>query len=131
MNPSEIKILVVDDENVVSTNLVAFLEDEGFSVLSAASGEEALALLAEQAVDVGIIDMRLPGIDGNTLILKAHAMQPLMKFLIHTGSANYSLPKRLSAIGLAPGQVFRKPLPDLSVLTRAINALITGERSND
>ncbi len=131
MEPSDIKILVVDDESVVSTNITAFLEDEGFNVFSAASGEEALELLSEQSVDIGIIDMRLPGIDGNTLILKAHDMRPVMKFLIHTGSTNYGLPNTLKAIGLSPRQVFRKPLPDLSVLTRAIDALITGEMLDD
>jgi two-component system, OmpR family, response regulator len=131
MHPSDIKILVVDDEKVVSANLSAFLEDEGFSVLSAASGEEALDMLSEQDVDIGIIDMRLPGIDGNTLILKAHNMHPLMKFLIHTGSTNYGLPQSLMDIGIGSKQVLRKPLPDLSVLTRALDELITGEHSDD
>lgn len=131
MNPSDIKILIVDDESVVSANLTAFLEDEGFTVFSAFSGEEALELLAGKDIDIGIIDMRLPGIDGNTLILRAHDMRPLMKFLIHTGSTNYGLPKTLISLGIEQERVFRKPLPDLSVLSRAINELITREQTND
>lgn len=131
MNPSDIKTLVVDDEFVVRNNLAAYFEDEGFTVFSAASGEEALALMAEQDFDIGIIDMRLPGIDGNALILKAHDIQPRMKFLIHTGSTNYHLPKSLTAIGMAPKQVFQKPLADLSVLTRAMKQLISGEHADD
>lgn len=131
MNPSDIKILIVDDESVVSANLTAFLEDEGFTVFSAFSGEEALELLAEEDIDIGIIDMRLPGIDGNTLILKAHDVRPLMKFLIHTGSTNYGLPRALMSIGIDTERVFRKPLPDLSVLTQAINQLITREQTDD
>jgi two-component system, OmpR family, response regulator len=81
MSASNIKILVVDDESVVSVNLSAYLEDEGFIVYSAASGEEALDLIRDHDIDIGIIDMRLPGIDGNTLIIKAHDMHPVMKFL--------------------------------------------------
>ena len=131
MKPSDIKVLIVDDESVVSGNLSAFLEDEGFTVYTAFSGEEALELLAGQEIDIGIIDMRLPGIDGNTLILKAHDIRPLMKFLIHTGSTNYGLPKTLISLGIEQERVFRKPLPDLSVLSPAINQLVTREHSDD
>ena len=127
MASPNIKILVVDDENIVSVNLTAYLEDEGFIVFSAASGEEALDLIKEHEIDIGIIDMRLPGIDGNTLIMKAHDMYPVMKFLIHTGSTNYGLPKSLIDIGLTHEQVLRKPLGDMSVLTRSIKKLLSGE----
>jgi DNA-binding NtrC family response regulator len=124
MNTSGIKILVVDDENVVCSNVIAFLEDEGFTVFSATSGEEALSLLHSKDVDVGIIDMRLPGIDGNTFIMRAHEMKPIMKFLIHTGSTNYSLPSTLVDLGISPNQVFRKPLLDMGQLVSAIHRLI-------
>jgi CheY-like chemotaxis protein len=76
MNVSNIKVLVVDDESVVCSNVAAFLEDEGFTVFSAASGEEALDLILKQKMDVAIIDIRLPGMDGNMLIVKAHEIQP-------------------------------------------------------
>jgi len=131
MDASEIKILVVDDESVVNENLAGYLEDEGFTVYTAASGEEALPLIERQAIDIGIIDMRLPGMDGNTLILKAHQRQPLMKFLIHTGSTNYALPQSLIDIGLVPAQVLRKPLSDLSALTRKINNLYSEAGKDD
>lgn len=123
MDASDINILVVDDESVVKENLAGYLEDEGFTVYTASSGEEALPLIENQAIHIGIIDMRLPGMDGNTLILKAHQRQPMMKFLIHTGSTNYVLPQSLIDIGFVPAQVLRKPLSDLSVLTRMIHAI--------
>lgn len=124
MNMTDVKILVVDDENVVCSNVIAFLEDEGFTVFSATSGEDALRLLHSKDVDVGIIDMRLPGIDGNTFIMRAHEMKPIMKFLIHTGSTNYSLPSSLVDLGISPNQVFRKPLLDMGLLVSAIHRLI-------
>ncbi len=124
MKLRDIRILVVDDESVVCTNVIAFLEDEGFTVISAQSGEEALRILSDQQVDIGIIDMRLPGIDGNTFILKAHEIQPVMKFLIHTGSTNYSLPSALVELGISSRQVFRKPLMDMNILVEAILQLI-------
>lgn len=127
MDISNIKVFVVDDESVVCSNVAAFLEDEGFTVFSAGSGEEALDLLLKQKIDVAIIDMRLPGIDGDTLILKAHEIQPVLKFLIHTGSTNFSVSRSLEEIGVKKEQVFRKPLLDMSVLTKGILKLLEGK----
>ena len=127
MKAEDIRVLVVDDEHVVCSNVIAFLEDEGFTVFSAPSGEEALRLLDTLEVHVGIIDMRLPGIDGNTFIIKAHEMKPIMKFLIHTGSTNYSLPASLVDLGISPRQVFRKPLVDMRLLASAIQQLVREE----
>jgi len=124
---SKIKVLVVDDEITVCSNVTAFLEDEGFTVFSAASGEEALDLILKQKMDVAIVDMRLPGIDGDTLMLKAHEIQPVLKFLIHTGSTNYSVSKSLEEIGVKNEQIFRKPLVDMSVLTKGILNILEGK----
>jgi hypothetical protein len=46
-----------------------------------------------------------------------------MKFVIHTGSMDYTLPRELLDIGIGPQQVFVKPLPDMNVLVRAIKNL--------
>ena len=69
---SPVKILLVDDEEIVRITLEGYLEDEGDTVISAISGEEALEMLADESIDIGIIDMRLPGIDGNTLNMWCH-----------------------------------------------------------
>ena len=127
MDISKIKVFVVDNESVVCSNIAAFLEDEGFTIFSAASGEEALDLILKQEIDVDIIDMRLPGINGDTFILKAHEIQPVLKFLIHTGSTNYSVSRSLEEIGVKKDQVFRKPLLDMSVLTKGILKLLEGK----
>ena len=84
-----IKVLIVDDEETLRTCLVAFLEDEGLDVTCATDGEEALKVHAHSQVDVGVIDPRLPGIDGNGVILEAHKICPDMKFLVYTGSVTY------------------------------------------
>jgi DNA-binding NtrC family response regulator len=127
MDISNIKVLVVDDEIMVCSNIADFLEDEGFTVFSAVSGEEALDLLLKQKIDVAIIDMRLPGIDGDALILKAHEVQPVLKFLIHTGSINYFVSKSLEEIGVKNEQILRKPLLDMGVLTKGILKLLEGK----
>lgn len=57
-------ILVVEDESNIRTNIVAFLEAEGFETLQAKDGEEALQLYAEKAPNLLILDLMLPKVDG-------------------------------------------------------------------
>lgn len=64
-------VLIVDDEPGLLRSLMAFFEDENFSVAGAKSGEEALQLLNKEQFDAVILDMRLPGIDGNEVVLQA------------------------------------------------------------
>jgi DNA-binding NarL/FixJ family response regulator len=119
-----VRVLIVDDEEQMLRGLAAFLEDEGFDVLSAASGEEGLALVADHELQAGVVDMRLPGMAGNEFIERAHSLQPQMRFLIHTGSSSYAIPARLRALGIMEEHLFIKPLVDLSVIARALRALL-------
>lgn len=123
MDDTDCRILIIDDETSLLKSLVAFFEDEGFSVRGATSGEAGLAILEKEEMDAVIIDMRLPGIDGNETIAKAHALQPSLQFFIHTGSTDYQLPATLRDLGLTRDKVFLKPLSDLAVLSRAVREL--------
>lgn len=61
---SKIKILTVDDEEHILELLKYNLEGNGYEVLQATTGEEALALLERTSVDMVLLDLMLPGIDG-------------------------------------------------------------------
>lgn len=57
-------ILIVEDEEVIREMLGHVLRDEGYRVLCAGQGEEALDLLRREAVDLLLLDLMLPGLDG-------------------------------------------------------------------
>jgi DNA-binding response OmpR family regulator len=57
-------ILVVDDEETTRNTLADILRLEGYTVYSAASGEDALSFLEEEKVDLMILDLKMPGMDG-------------------------------------------------------------------
>ncbi len=59
-----LQILVVDDEPQIRAMLGGLLKDAGHHVLTSGSGEDALALLQQQSVDLILLDMRLPGMSG-------------------------------------------------------------------
>ena len=122
---SPIKVVIVDDEKMVRENLEAYFEDEGYCVISFQSGEDAIEFLKEEPVDIGIIDLRLPGINGGTTILKSHSIQPKMKFIIYTGSTSYNtLPDELIKLGMSLNNVYHKTTMDMGVLVDGINSLM-------
>ena len=121
------RVLVVDDEPLIVTGLRVFLEDEGMQVDSAGSGEEAVDIARNDAsFDVCIMDMRLPGMNGDTAIRALHQLCPDLKFIIHTGSADYSIPEDLRALGIDESLFFAKPLLDMTLLAETVAALATG-----
>ncbi|MEQ8955479.1 MAG: PAS domain-containing protein, partial [Gammaproteobacteria bacterium] len=81
------KILLVDDEYELLEIATSYLEDEGFQVLAAISGNQALRLLqANPDVDVLLTDIVMPGgMDGETLAKKAREVKPEIKVLYTSG----------------------------------------------
>ncbi|HLA26963.1 MAG TPA: sigma-54 dependent transcriptional regulator [Syntrophales bacterium] len=65
------RILVVDDENLIRRTLQKSLEKDGYGVILAATGEEALQKIREEAPDLALIDIHLPGMDGFEVLEKA------------------------------------------------------------
>jgi len=68
---SEARILVVDDEYLIRWTLQQNLEKEGYEVILAETGEEALAKVKEEAPDIALVDIKLPGMDGYEVLEKA------------------------------------------------------------
>lgn len=125
--PPPTRVVVIDDEPSIRNSLVEFLEDCQFEVLAADSAEGALELIARVPIDVALVDIRLPKMDGDSLILQAHLLRPRMRFLIHTGSMAYKLPDELKTVGVAQEHIFLKPQMDLSVFADAICKLMSHE----
>lgn len=117
---NSIRILVVDDEEIITFTLSAFLEDRGYDVLVANSGNQAIKIMKKEFLNLAIVDIRLRGFDGNTFILKAHELQPELKFLIHTGSITYSIPPELAELGIANEDILLKPIRDFDALSEII-----------
>ena len=122
-------LLIVDDEATILSNLADFFEDEGYRVYRAESGERGMELLQQHTLDLAIVDMRLPGMDGNIFIKNARQLFPDLPVLIHTGSTDYTLPAILQDLNLTSEHILFKPVKDMSVFAAKVAQLI--EESND
>src|SRR5919201_1680625 len=79
------KILVVDDEESLRSLFKQVLEKEGYEVVCAASGEEALQQLKTQWFDLAISDLRMPGLTGIEFMREGKALSPAMPYIMLTG----------------------------------------------
>lgn len=112
--------LILDDEESIRLSIAAYMEDEGYVVSQARSGEEALEMIKETHIDGVLVDIRLPGIDGNAFMVEARKIIPEIKFVVHTGSADYILPDAVKALGVTPDKILVKPANDLGRLCDAL-----------
>lgn len=62
------KILIVDDEYLIRYSLLTLMEQEGYEVFAAASGQEGLHLFKERKPDIVVLDVRLPDMSGFALL---------------------------------------------------------------
>jgi two-component system response regulator PilR (NtrC family) len=85
MSEGQKHLLIVDDENALREAIAERLEDHGFVVEQAQSGEAALERLAEFAFDILITDLRLPGIDGRKVLEAALERYPEIIPIVITG----------------------------------------------
>jgi CheY-like chemotaxis protein len=97
-------VLFVDDETALRDLVARMLSQRGFKVLTAATGYEAMCVLAEQPVDVLFSDLVMPGMNGIQLARDAKQMRPSLKVLFATGYA-----QRATA-AIRYGRLLFKPL---------------------
>ena len=69
-------VLVVDDEEVLQDVLTTLVKREGHLPIAARSGEEALALLDREDVDLVLLDLMLPGMSGMEVLQRIRATDP-------------------------------------------------------
>jgi len=112
--------LILDDEESIRQSIAAYMEDEGYIVFEAGSGEEAIEIVKNNHIDEAVVDIRLPGIDGNMFMIEARKILPNIKFVVHTGSADYVPPESVKALGVTSSKVLIKPANDLKILCDAL-----------
>jgi DNA-binding NtrC family response regulator len=92
-------ILIVDDEPIVRESIRDWLEDAGYKVITAETGEEALELIKKQDFSVMVLDIRLPGRTGITVLKEVKAKKPDIKAIIITAYPSSDLTAEAMKLG--------------------------------
>lgn len=119
------KILVVDDEEVMLETLSGFFGNRGYEMLTAASAEVALEIIAKDQPVLVLIDIKLPGMNGVELLRRIKRNYPTIKTFVITAfdEENKAAVDELGCDGFFP-----KPVALGQIKKRIIEVLVTQER---
>jgi len=83
----KIRVLLVDDEEEFVETLAQRLEVREFDVTTAFNGADALERLEHEEVDLVVLDLQMPGVDGIAVLRKIKELKPLIEVIMLTGHA--------------------------------------------
>ena len=108
------RILLVDDETGIVDTLRILLRGDGYDVVAALSGREALEMLPEASPDIVLTDIRMPGVTGLEVMSKAHEIDPETAVILMTAQA--SLQTAVQAVNEGAYYYLQKPFANEEVL---------------
>ncbi|MFO7716264.1 sigma-54-dependent transcriptional regulator [Desulfosarcina sp.] len=114
-------ILIVDDEPSILQSLSGLLTDEGFEVITANNGYEALKIIDAEAPDLVLIDIWMPGIDGIETLKEVKKSNSALPVIIITGHGNVETAVKATKLGAY--DLIEKPLNIDKVIVAINNAL--------
>ncbi|HLF19797.1 MAG TPA: response regulator [Bacteroidota bacterium] len=118
MNPSgkTMKVLVVDDEELVRKMVTLWFEREGFTVIAAENGIEGLHLAIQEKPDVVLLDIMMPGLHGFEVCKKIREQPSLAKTIVIMTSARSYKPDLDKAKELGADDYVVKPWDSANLL---------------
>lgn len=117
-------ILIVDDEESICQSLKAILSDEGYQVLVAGSGEEAVKIVEDEMPQLVLLDIWLPGIDGLETLKAIKKINPQLMVVIMSGHG--TIETAVKATKLGAFDFIEKPLSLDKIIILVNNAISLG-----
>lgn len=114
----KIKVLMVDDEDKFRETTSKILRKRGFDTTMAATGEEAIDILKKQPMDVIVLDIKMPGMDGMAALTKIKEMGSKAQVIMLTGHGGVE--SAIASLEKGAFDYLNKPC-DIDLLTSKIN----------
>ncbi len=121
------RILIVEDERLIRETLLAFIQAEGYSVVAAADGQEALQMLKADAFNLVITDLKMPGrLQGMDVLRAVKDIAPDTAIIVLTAFANLAV--GIEAMDLGAFDVLPKPWGDNGYVVWKIRMALEAQR---
>ncbi|TKS58552.1 MAG: response regulator [Nitrospira sp.] len=95
------KILVIDDEQGIRHLLDTLLRRKGYDVVLADGGQKGLELFRRERPDVVVLDLKMPEMDGLTVLRQIHSLDPKKPIIILTGARTPEVEQQVRALGVS------------------------------
>lgn len=129
MNENQTTILVVDDEPSIRLSLRTILTGLGFTVVEAARGEEAVALVRTAQFDVVLLDINMPGLGGIAVCQQMRKLSPLLPIVMLTVQGSED--RKVEALDAGADDYVTKPFQLRELIARIRAAARRNRRSED
>ena len=116
-------VLIIEDELDIQNFISRVLELEGFGILKAGDGENGLDMVRDNPVDLVILDMRLPNVDGWFVLNEIKQDEELKTIPIIVLTASADVEKRRRALKMGAAQYLVKPL-SAHLLSRTVRLIL-------
>jgi DNA-binding response OmpR family regulator len=113
------RILIVDDDPSIRHMLGRVLVGEGYDAPAAANGREGLQMAADQEVDLVLLDLKMPGMNGQETLKELNVLHPDLPIIMMTAFPGYPFEGGLNGVSA----LLQKPL-DFPILLEAIKKLL-------
>ena len=95
------KILVIDDEQSIRNLLDPLLRRKGYDVVLADGGRKGLDLFRRERPDVVVLDLKMPDMDGLTVLQQIHSLDSTKPVIILTGAGTPEVEQQVRALGVS------------------------------
>ncbi|HHL34897.1 MAG TPA: response regulator, partial [Desulfobulbaceae bacterium] len=92
-------ILIVDDEAAQRDILAGFLEKQGYAILTAQNGREALDIFMDHPVDLVLLDHRMPDMNGTEVLAEIKKINPMVRAIMITAFGSVDTAVQIMQIG--------------------------------
>ena len=103
-----LNILLVDDEEIIHQTIGSYLIESGHKVEGVYDGRSALKAIEAQEYDLALIDMRMPGMNGLSLLARFKELRPIMPVIIVAGHGDIDVVSEVLRLGAS--EFMRKPI---------------------
>ena len=120
------KILIVDDQFGIRILLNEVFHKEGYQTFQAANGIQALEILTKHSPDLVLLDMKIPGMDGNEILKRMKQIDPEIKVIIMTAYGELDMIQQAKDLGAITH--FAKPF-DIDDIRSAVREYVPVQSS--
>jgi len=111
-------ILIIDDDDSVRSSLSSYLEDSGYVPFSACDGKQGLELFDRESIDLVLVDLRMPEMDGYDVIKHIHKISSQTPLVVVSGASG--IQDAIETMKIGAWDYLVKPIREMSTLVHAI-----------